>query len=481
MKAIPDKGSRPEEVLDSLEEMRRFDRDSASGRSMTNVYLATEDAKRLAEEAYRRFLWENALDPTAYPSLPRMERDVVAMCISHLGGDERCVGSFTSGGTESVMMAVKAARDWARSRRPELDRPVVVMPSTAHPCFHKAGAYLGVEIRTVPVDPETCRVDPAAMDEAVCDRTIMLAASAPGYPHGVVDPIEEIAEIALTRNLLFHVDACIGGFVLPFLRELGVEIPAFDLSVEGVTSISMDLHKYAFCAKGASVVLYKDPDLRRHQFFAWSGWPGYVVLNPTVQSSKPGGPLAAAWAVLNHLGRDGYMKIFSDLWDATLRAHEAVRAITELRLMGEPTSTLFSLASDEIDVFALADAMKKRGWDMYPQLSWGGLPHTLHVTMLPGNVPLVGEWARDLADCVREVKENRSEDSLASVRAAVSEMDLSALSVGEIEELMTAAGIGASSLSGEMRDVNRLLDELPRDVCDKVLTVFLDRLTRPAR
>jgi len=254
------------------------------------------------------FFSENALNPTVFPSLRRMETEVVAMTAALLGGDEHTVGNMTSGGTESLLMAVLTAREWGRAHKPDVQAPEMVLPATAHPAFEKAAHYFGVRPVHVPVGPDL-RADVERMRAAITPRTVLLVGSAPSYPHGVVDPIVEIAQVAQEHGLLCHVDACVGGFELPFLRRLGYPVPDFDFQVPGVTSMSADLHKYGYAAKGASVVLYRDSALRRHQFFAYTDWPGGVYASATLAGTRPAGPIAAAWAVLHYLGEEGYLAL----------------------------------------------------------------------------------------------------------------------------------------------------------------------------
>ena len=479
---LPPKGSPKDDVLEELAGYKTDDIAWDSGKVMTNVFLATEEGRAVAEEAYTMYLWENGLDPTAIASLPRLEREVAAMASGHLGGGPEVVGSFTSGGTESCMLAVKTARDWAREHRPDITRPAIVLPATGHPAFHKGCEYFGVDAVVTPVDPATCRADVDALAAAIDDRTILVVASACSFPHGSVDPIREIGAATAERDVLFHVDGCIGGFLLPLWRELGADVTDFDFTVPGVTSMSMDFHKYALCAKGASIILYRDAELRRHQFFTYSDWPGYVVVNSTIQSSKSGGPIAAAWATLRHYGRDGYLRVAESLKTATDRCLELVGSIEGLSIVGVPEVCVFAIGSeggDEpvVDIFAVASLMEAKGWHMYPQLGSHGLAPTLHVSLLPWNTDRIEEWGTDLAAAVEEVR-SRVPAEDGGLAALVAEIDLEHLSVAEIEGLMEMAGIDAQALGGDMTEVNHLLDDLPPQVTDRILRVFLDQLTK---
>ncbi len=470
---LPEQGIDRDEVMQELEELRRDDVPWLEGKAFTNLFIVDRDGKRLVEDAFRSYLWENALDPTQFPSLLRLETDILAMAAAHLGGDESITGSFTSGGTESVMLAVKSARDLALATRPELARlgkPEIVLPVTAHPCFQKAAHYLGLDATQVPVDPETLRADPAAMAAAITDRTILLVGSAPSYAHGVVDPIPELGALAEETGIPLHVDGCIGGWLLPFFRELGAPVPAFGFEVPGVGSISMDLHKYAFAAKGASVVLYRDPARHRHQVFTWSSWPGYSLVNPVIQSSRSGGPLAAAWAILKHYGHDGYLEVVRNLKASTDQIVETVNASSHLRVLSRPEMCLVAIASttDDLCIFDLADALRAKGWVAYPQFRMGeGMPPSLHLTILPKNLPHVDRWLADLEECVAELLASPPERSpgLAAMAASV---DLSACSDVELQGLL-AQVLGDGGPSAPSPDVNRLLDALPTAIRDRVL------------
>lgn len=346
------------EVLDALRAMRADDLPTHGGRTLAYVYdsgLAGLD--ELAASAHALASSANVLDPTVFPSLLRMEREVVATAAALLGGGPETVGSVTSGGTESCLLAVLAARS-------AVDSPKMVLASTAHAAFHKAAHLFGVEPVVVPVDPVTFLADPDAMAAAIDSRTVLVVVSAPSYAHGVVDPVAPIAAFAAERGVRCHVDACIGGWVLPYFRSLGVSVPPFDLSVPGVTSLSVDLHKYAYCPKGTSVLLHANAELRRPQFFASARWPGYTMLNATLQSTRSGGPLAAAWAVLRHIGDRGYTELASRTLESVRALRSGVSALDGLRVLGSPVSTLLAVAADapDFDVFTVADEMTARGW-----------------------------------------------------------------------------------------------------------------------
>lgn len=381
MNQMPASGRAWEEVYQDLLRYGADDLEARGGDAWAYVYDSGRvDVDRAAREAYTMYLDPNGLDPTVFPSLRWFENDILAVAAAHLGGDDRVVGSFTSGGTESVLLAVLAARNQARRDR-GVEHPEMVLPTTAHAAFHKAAALFGVKKVVVGVDPVTFRADVDRMAEAITPNTALLVGSAVSYAHGVIDPIEELGRLARSRDLLLHVDGCIGAFTLPYFRRLGAQTAPFDFNVDGVTSISMDLHKYAYCPKGASVVLYRDESLRRRQMFACAEWTGYTMVNMTLQSSKSGGPLAAAWAVLNLIGDDGYLDIARRTLDAVRTIVEAIDQSDDFRLLGRPDSSLIAFTSETVDVFHLVDEMKIRGWYVQPQLSFDNSPANVHLTV----------------------------------------------------------------------------------------------------
>jgi len=398
---LPSKGTSKKEVISKMQELRANDADWQNGRTFSLVYFGGDELVDLLKDAYTMFFSENGLSPIAFPSLKMFENEVISMTANMLGGGPEAVGSMTSGGSESILMAVKTARDKAMAERPEITEPNMVLPITAHPAFEKAAHYFRVKPIHIPTDGDFL-ADPDAAREAVDDNTVLMVGSAPAYPHGVIDPIPELAAIALDRGVCFHVDACLGGFILPWLKRLGYEIPDFDLSVAGVTSISADLHKYGFAAKGASTVIYRDDGIRRHQYFAYTDWPGGLYGSPTMTGTRPGGAIAAAWAVMNYLGEEGYMEIARRIMDTTERLIEGVESIPELRILGKPKASVFAFASDDIDIYALGEAMERRGWHLDRQQ----LPASLHMMITPAHERIVEPFLDDLKDCVRKVAES---------------------------------------------------------------------------
>jgi glutamate/tyrosine decarboxylase-like PLP-dependent enzyme len=466
---IPEQGWRREQIFEQLERHRENDTPWREGRTWAYVYDPGPEAEAVIKDAFVSYLSENGLDPTAFPSALQMENEVIAMAANHLKGDDQVVGSFTSGGTESIILAVKAARDQARAKRPQLREPELVLPETAHASFQKAAHYLGLTPVIVPVDPVSFRADVDAVRDAITDRTVLLVGSAISYAHGVVDPIRELGQLALEKDLLLHVDGCMGGFLLPYFARLGASIPDFDFRVPGVTSISMDLHKYAFAAKGASTILYRSKELRKYQMYACSNWTGYTVINPTVQSTKSAGPIAAAWAALHFIGDDGYLEITRKVKHATERIAAAVAEVPELRLLGQPDMNLLCFASDSVSVFHIADEMKERNWYVQPQLAYGSSPENIHLSINPESVRWVEPMLADLRESIEKARLLPSGELAPKIQAAFGHLQ---------PEDLAMAGISGSGLPGRMAEINEVLNALPVPLRERLLVEYLNELFR---
>lgn len=474
---IPKTGRSADALFATLDSYREHDMPWRSGRVWGYVFHPGDEVEAVVKRAYTMYLSENALDPTVFPSAARLENEVVSMAAAHLSGDEHTVGNFTSGGTESIILAVKTARDRARAESPNITRPNMVLASTAHAAFHKGAHYLGVDIRSTPVDSRTFKADVDAMRDAVDDNTILLVGSAVSYAHCVIDPIAEIARLAQERDILFHVDACMGGFMLPYFRRLGCQVPDFDFSVPGVTSISMDLHKYGFAAKGASVILHRNASLRRYQIYSCANWTGYTIVNATVQSSKTVGPMAAAWAVMNFIGDNGYLEIARQLLDGTRRLVAGIGDIHGLYMMADPEMNLLAFTSDDVSVFHVIDEMKLRGWYIQPQLKYHNSKASIHLSVNPNNVPHIDEFLADLRDAVASARSLPQSPLAQQLQQALSSMgDMSDLDPARVGQLMALAGIQDGTLPERMADINQLLDALPPGVQEALVSEFINRL-----
>lgn len=474
---FPKSGQSKDEILSAMRAARDHDVKWERGRVFGLVYHINDEIDDLLKDASNLFFSENGLNPTAFPSLRKFETEIVAMTASLLGGDASTAGNVTSGGTESLLCAVKTARDWARANRPEIRDPEILMPVTAHPAFEKGAEYFDVRVVKSRVRADF-RADVEAMRAAITPNTILMIGSAPSYPHGVVDPIRELAALAQEHGILFHSDACVGGFMLPFIKRLGYDVPDFDLSVPGVTSISADLHKYAYAAKGASVVLYRTASLRRHQMFVSTDWPGGIYPSPTMAGTRPAGPIAAAWAILNFLGEEGYLDINARVMETAKYLQAGINAIPGLKIVSTPEMSVFAIASDTLDVYQIADELSTRGWHLDRQHR----PPTLHVTINFVHTAIAEEFLRDLVLCADVVRRPSLQKTATRLMVRAANVLTRLLPEAWVSRLMGSASSmlgGNGDLPGRMAPMYGLIGTLPNrgDLKELVLDL-LDSMTR---
>lgn len=482
---LPAQGNSQEAILTRMASLRDQDVNWRAGRVWSLVFDAGDEVSELLRAAYTMFFAENGLNPTAFPSLRRFETDVVAMIADLLGGQaasrdaDQIVGNMTSGGTESLLLAVKTARDWARRQRPAIRKPEMVLPVTAHPALDKAAHYFGVTAVHVPVRSDY-RADVQALAAAITPNTILLVGSAPSYPQGVVDPIPELAQLAQAHNLLLHVDACVGGMMLPFARRLGYPIPPFDFSVPGVTSLSVDLHKYGYAAKGASVILYRGADLRRFQFFVQTAWPGGIYPSPTMTGTRPGGAIAAAWAVLNFLGETGYINLAAQVMATTRKLQQGISAIPGLHILGRPDMSVFAIGANRLDIYEVGDELTQLGWHLDRQQA----PPSLHMTVNMAHVAAADRFLADLALAAQRASRPNARRRLAAGGLRVAQTIVHALPPHVVTRLTGAASraLGqGSGLPGRTAPMYGLIGSLPsQGNVDDLALDLLDQLTRPA-
>jgi sphinganine-1-phosphate aldolase len=408
--SIPEKGTSWSELRERLEALGEHDADWRSARTAVYVFNAGDDVLEVAKQAYALYQSENALGPLAFPSLKRMEEEVVGMGLSLLHAPAGAKGNITSGGTESILLAVKTCRDEARARGVDTAGGELVIPLSAHPAFDKAAHYLGLRIVRVPVAADL-RADVPAMAAAVTPRTLMLVGSAPCFPYGLVDPIAELSALAEERGLWLHVDACVGGYFAPFARMNGVPVPDFDFALPGVRSMSADLHKYGYAAKGASTVFHRSEAQWQHQVFSFDGWPAGGMTTPTMAGTRPGGAIASAWAVMNYLGVEGYREKARQVTETRAKLMRAIDAMPELRTYGDPQLGLFIYGSESLDPFAVWGGMTRRGW--FTGLTTA--PRAIHLMLSPAHARVADEYLADLRASVAEVaaKGERAEGTQA--------------------------------------------------------------------
>jgi len=398
---LPKRGVPRDELFAEMRARKARDADWRGGRTWSLIYPAGEDVDAVLREANNLYLFENALNPFRFPSLRHMESDVVSMTAGLLHGGDESGGCLTSGGTESILLAVKTARDRAREER-GVTQPEMVVPLSAHPAFAKAGKYFGVEMKQIPLRPDL-RADVEAAAALINDHTVLVAGSAPNYPHGVIDPIPELAALAVARNISFHTDACVGGFLLPFIEPLGYRMPPFDFRVPGVTTISADVHKYGYCTKGASVLAHRSKDTVRYQAFLYDQWPGGIYGSLAMAGTRPAAPIAAAWAVMNYLGEDGYRRLAAIVMETTRQLRDGIAVIPELHIWGDPDASLMAFGSDDVDIMAVGDVMDERGWHLDRQQN----PAALHLMVTPNHATVVAPFLADLRDAAAKPGRSR--------------------------------------------------------------------------
>ncbi len=401
-------GLKKEKILETIADYRKNDVDWEHGRAFAYVYHYSEELKAMLKEINNLFFSTNALNPAAFPSLKQFEAETVAMIGAMLGGDHKVVGNITTGGTESICLAVKAYRDWAKKKFPNIKHPEMILPESVHPAFNKAGHYFDVHQVYVPLD-ENYRPQLKAVEAALSDNTILIVGSACDFPIGGVDPITELAAIAKERNIGFHTDSCVGGFILPFLKKLGYEIPNFDFSVPGVTSISIDIHKYGHGPKGTSAILFKSDKIWKHQFYAYTNWTGGLYASPTILGTRSGGPIAGAWATLKYMGEKGYLDAARITKTTTERLIQEIKNIPELKILGNPVMTVFSFTSTdpELNIYAVGDVLMEKGWFLDKMQK----PQALHCLVNPIHAHYVDEFISALKQAISEVKENPSKSN----------------------------------------------------------------------
>lgn len=470
-------------ILARLGELRAADAPTHGGRVLSYVYdSGLAELDELSAAAIRAVQPVNGLDPTTFTSVATLERELIGFVRDLLHGDGDVVGTVTTGGTESCLLAVKTARDaWltARGLEPGAARPRLVAPVTVHAAFQKAAHYFGLELDPVPVEPDG-RVSADAVAGRLGDDVALIVVSAPSYPFAALDPIEAIAALGAGLGIPVHVDACIGGLVLPFWPGL----PAWDFALPGVTSVSADLHKFGYAPKGVSVLLQRGRDRQRAQFFATTRWPGYPVVNPTILGSKSAGPLAAAWAIVQALGVEG----FRELADSCRRSTEALRAaidgIEGLRVLGDPVGPLLAVASDEgvpaerrVDPHHWADAVRGLGWVLQLQPGVAGMPATTHLTITPVTEAGLGELVPALvagADDVRGVPHFDATPLLAGLPDLPAGLDSETAWA-----LLQGFGIGARGLPSQLAPLLALIELLPPPLAERLLTELIARLAEP--
>jgi sphinganine-1-phosphate aldolase len=403
---IPATGRARADILHDMEVMRDHEEETwKDGFISGAVYHGDQEHIEFLNQVYAINSQSNPLHADIWPSTTKFEAEIVAMTAHMLGGDGQDVhGTLSSGGTESIMLAMKTYRDWARETK-GITQPEMIVPITAHAAFDKASQYFNIKTVHIPVGENFC-ADMNAAKKAINKNTIVIVGSAPSFPHGAIDPIEELSELAREHGIGFHTDACLGGFFLPWAERLGYPVPKFDFRLAGVTSMSADTHKYGYAAKGTSVVLYRGFELLHHQYYTASDWPGGLYFSPTFAGSRPGALSAACWAALTSIGEQGYLDATKRILETAAKVKEGIRQIPELRVLGDPLFVV-AFASDSIDVYKVLDFMSHKKWSL------NGLhkPTCVHLCVtLRHTQPGVAErFLADLREAVEHVKAHPEE------------------------------------------------------------------------
>ena len=401
---LPEAGVPTEALLADIDARQAREPDVHGARLFGLVYpTGRHDLEELVLAVNNRYLFGNALNPFKFPEVARYEGEVIAMTGGLLHMPDGGGGSMTSGGTESILMSMKVNRERALARG--VERPQILAPISAHPAYAKAAHYFGMELVRAPLDARY-RADVNAIRALIGPSTAVVVASAFNYPYGVMDPVAEIAAVAADHGAGCHVDACVGGFVLPFLEDLGYDVPPWDFRVPGVTEISADVHKYGYAPKGASTVLHRDADWFGHQYFVFSDWPSGLYGSPGVAGAKPAAPIATAWAVMQSLGRTGYVDTMRTTMETVEKLHQAIAGFDGIELVGDPIGPVFAMQSDTVDLYAVGDVMDDRGWHVNRNVD----PPGLHMMISPAHASVVDELIADLTDAVAHHGESQGKD-----------------------------------------------------------------------
>ena len=485
--AFPDHGLPDEVILGTLAALRELDVPTKGGRTTSYVYdSGIEELEDFGVRAFAISQHVNGLDPTAFPSYAAVENDLVAAALSLLGsGSPDEVGTMTSGGTESCSLAVLCARERWRARTGDhAGHPTVILPDTVHPAFLKAAHLFDLEPIRVPVDPQTFRVDVEAVRAAIDERTALVVVSAPSYAHGVIDPLEEVAAIAAENDVLCHVDACIGGWTVPFIRE-AEGLPPIGLMIPGVTSVSVDLHKYAYTPKGVSVLLFKDIGLRQFTWFATADWAGYPVVNPTLLSTRGGGSPAIAWAYVHKIGREGYRELALSAWRSTQAILAGIEQIPGIHAVGSTQSTMYAFTDDggpeDPDVRVIVDEMGLRGWILGAQPGHGG-PPTAHMCVMAVHEPQVEQFLADLADSVEAARAHGRVEIDPNLLALAQSIDPADLPPEAVGMMLSVAGISldGADLPDRRATLNAIIDAAPGPLVERLLIEVLGQVLLPS-
>lgn len=411
---IPYSGRTKEEISILLDNYKKENINFRNGKSWSLSYYVDEEHEKFINKVCAEFEGTNLLNPIAYKGIKKMEHEIIRMTANLFHGDENAVGTITSGGTESILAAVATYKRIFRKRirkqqiklkikRKEPAKPEMIIPESAHPVFFKAARYFNIKLIIAPVDKRK-QVNAAKVERLINENTMLIVGSAPSYPFGSIDPIVDLGELAAAYKVPLHVDACIGGYLFPFIEKAGIDLPMWDFRVRGVTSISADLHKYGYSAKGASVIVYKNMNYLKNQFYVNSNWSGGLYVSAGISGTRSGAPIASAFATIKHLGQEGYVKLAKDILTTTAKLQSGIQSIHELQIIGAPQASVFAYnsISDKVNIYAVADQMEKKGWHIDRQQK----PESIHITVSPIHKNVADAYLTDLRESIEFILQN---------------------------------------------------------------------------
>lgn len=466
-------GKTKDEIITLLYNLKSNDIKWKEGKAFSLIYNPNNNnVLEIGNIAYSAYISENALNPSAFPSLQKMEQQVISMLANLLNGNQQTAGNLTTGGTKSILLAVKTAREWAKKHKNITENVNIIIPETAHPAFLKACHYFNVEPKVISINANGA-ANTELITQNINSKTAMIVASAPSYPHGIIDPVAEIANIALKNNILCHVDACVGGMILPFLQQLGEPIPSFDFSNEGVTSMSVDIHKYGYAPKGVSAILYRSRELRKHQFFISTNWKGGIYASPTTTGTRAGGAIAAAWAVMNFLGKNGYLELTTQVINATQMLKKAITLYPDLQIINQPLASILAISSNTLNVFTIADELGLKGWHIDRQQN----PASLHFTISPIHLVTMPNFLLDLEAAVKTARNLNLQNIGQKLQVSILKTAKKILPKGSIAKLQNY--LPKSDLSQQKRSAamyGMLGELLGTDDLDTMVLQILDEL-----
>ena len=466
---IPNVGYSEKELFSSLEKLKCKDIDWKNGKTFGAVYYPGYKYAKVISKAYNLFMHENAFDPQLFKSLLAMENTLVKQVSQLFSNKNILYGNLTSGGTESIFLALLSAREWSHEHR-KIDNPEVVLCSTAHPAFLKAMRFL--KIKPVVIQPNNqLSIDLDSFENAINKNTILLVGSAPAYPYGMIDPIDELSKMALKHKLLLHVDACIGGFLLSYLKKLGHQIPDFDFSLEGVSSVSVDLHKYAYAPKGSSIIYYRSEELRKNQFSVFSNWEGGIYASTSFMGTKPGGIVASSWAALNHIGEDGYLQLTKKTMDATNIIKHFIENHDDLSLIGNPQMSLIAFKSDSMDIYQLADELNDLGWYI------GRLQNPAGIHLVVSQIHADGaaqEFINDIDDIVTSIKNRPIKNTLENAGDKITAKILNLMSFNKLKHTLVKAASQDKQSKNKKRIIYNVKQGLELEDSDELFRSIMD-------